>query len=91
MLEKDLESFGLTTGEAKAYLALMTLGPSTVGPIAKKSSISYSKIYEVLQRLIEKGLVSSTTKEKTRHYQAVPPSRIIEFLGSSPILGKPLE
>lgn len=80
MLEKDLESFGLTVGEAKAYIALIVLGPSTVGPIAKKSSISYSKIYEVLERLIEKGLVSIATKEKTKHYQAVAPSRIAEFL-----------
>ena len=44
MLQKELQSLGLTEGEAKAYVALLGLGSSTVGPIAKKSSILYSAI-----------------------------------------------
>ena len=80
MLEKELESLGLTKGESKAYLALLSLGSSTVGPIARKTGISYSKIYEVLQRLLEKGLASFIIKEKTRYYQSVEPSRITEYL-----------
>jgi len=66
MIEQDLQGIGLTDGETKAYLAMLELGSSTVGPIAKKSGISYSKIYEVLQRLIDKGIVSFIVKEKTR-------------------------
>jgi predicted transcriptional regulator len=76
----ELESLGLTEGEAKAYVALLEIGVSTVGPIAKKSGISYSKIYEVLQRLLEKGLVSFIVKEKTRYYRSVAPNRLKDYL-----------
>jgi len=43
----------------------LKLGSSTVGPIVKGSKVSYSKIYEVLGRLLEKGIISYNIKEKT--------------------------
>ena len=56
------------------------LGSSTVGPIVKKSGVSYSNIYEILNRLSEKGLVSFIRKEKTKYFQAVQPTRIRDYL-----------
>lgn len=79
-MKDDLKKLGLTEGEAKAYIALLKAGTSTVGPIAKEAGISYSKIYEVLERLIEKGLVSFVTREKTKHFQAIAPNRLADFL-----------
>jgi HTH-type transcriptional regulator, sugar sensing transcriptional regulator len=80
MDKEELKKLGLTNGEAKAYLSLLFLGSSTVGPISKKSVISYSKIYEVLDRLIEKGLVSFIIKEGTKYFQAASPEKLVEFL-----------
>ena len=77
---KKLEQLGLTSGEARVYLALLKLKNSTVGPIVKDSGVSNSKIYEVLDRLIEKGLVSFTIKEKTRYFQVLPPKRLNDYL-----------
>jgi len=80
MIEKELQSIGLTIGESKAYISLLEIGSSTVGPIAKKSGISYSKIYEVLSRLIEKGIVSFVIKNKSKYFQAVKPELLHTFL-----------
>lgn len=80
MIEEELQSLGLTKGETKAYLAMLELGPSTVGPIAKKSGISYSKIYEVLQRLIDKGIVSFIVRENVKTFQAINPDMLHEYL-----------
>ncbi len=77
---EDLQQIGLTPGEARAYLALLELGSSTVGPIAKKAGISYSKIYGVLERLMEKGLVTFVKKAQTRFYQAADPRKLYEYL-----------
>jgi HTH-type transcriptional regulator, sugar sensing transcriptional regulator len=77
---EQLQELGLTEGESKVYFALLHLGSSTVGPIVKRSKLAYSKIYEVLERLQEKGLVSIIMKSQVRHYQAVPPKRIEEYL-----------
>ena len=65
----DLLKIGLTEGESKVYLALTELGSSTVGPIVKKSGVAYSNIYDILHRLIEKGIVSFIIKNKTRYFQ----------------------
>jgi HTH-type transcriptional regulator, sugar sensing transcriptional regulator len=75
-----LQKLGLTEGEAKVYFALVQLGSSTVGPITAKSKVAYSKIYEILGRLQEKGLVSIIMKSQKRHYQPISPRRIEEYL-----------
>ncbi len=77
---KDLKNIGLTDGESRAYLSLLKLGSSTVGPIVKESRISYSKIYEVLGRLLEKGLINYNIKDKTKYFQAINPTRLLDFI-----------
>ena len=80
MYEEKLQKLGLTYGEARIYSALLKIGSSTVGPIVKESGVAYSKVYEVIQRLIEKGFVSFILKEKTKYFQALEPKRIEDFL-----------
>jgi len=76
----SLKELGLTDGEAKVYVALTELGSSTVGPIVSKSRVAYSNVYEILSRLIEKGIVSFIIKEKTKYFQAASPENLREFL-----------
>jgi len=79
METKILENLGLTKGEVKVYLALIKLGPSTSGPITDKSGVSRSKVYNILEKLMQKGIVSYIIKEKTRYYQAEDPIKIKEY------------
>ncbi|MDP2946909.1 MAG: helix-turn-helix domain-containing protein [Nanoarchaeota archaeon] len=76
----NLLKIGLTEGEAKVYLALVELGSSTVGPIVKKSKVAYSNIYDILNRLIDKGIVSFIVKQKTKYFTACSPSNILDYL-----------
>lgn len=80
MYKEQLHQLGLTEGESKVYESMLILGPSTVGPIVKKSGVAYSNIYDILNRLVDKGLVSFIIKEKTKYFQADEPSRIREYL-----------
>lgn len=80
MYEEKLQKLGLTSGEARVYTSLVELGSSKVGPIVKKSKVAYSKIYDVLDRLISKGLVSHSIKEKTKYFKAIEPIRLHEYL-----------
>lgn len=75
-----LEEIGLTTGEIKVYLALIEKGQSTTGPVAKKSGISHSKVYMILDKLEKKGLVSHVEKNNINYYLAEEPSRIRDYL-----------
>jgi len=74
-----LKQIGLTEGEIKVYLALIELGSSTVGPIIDKSQISSSKVYIILEKLIQKGLTAFITIEKTKYFQATQPISLLEL------------
>ena len=77
-----LKKLGLSGGEIKVYLALIDLGSSTVGPIIKKSKISSSKVYDILEKLMQKGIVTYITKEKTKYFQASPPISLLDYVKS---------
>ena len=79
METKILENLGLTRGEIKVYFALIKLGASTSGPITDKSGVSRSKIYNILEKLMQKGIVSYVIKEKTKYYQAEDPIKIRDY------------
>ncbi|MEK6953010.1 MAG: helix-turn-helix domain-containing protein [Nanoarchaeota archaeon] len=80
MNEKLLEEIGLTKGEVKVYLTLLKTGETTTGKIIEEAQISSGKIYEILYKLIKKGLVSYIIKEKTKYFQSASPNRILDFL-----------
>jgi len=80
MNEKLLEEIGLTKGEIKVYLTLLKLGETTTGKIIEEAGISSGKIYEILDKLIRKGLASFIIKDKTKHFAAASPNRIVDYL-----------
>ncbi|UCC91895.1 MAG: hypothetical protein JSV39_01330 [Candidatus Aenigmatarchaeota archaeon] len=77
---KILEEIGLTAGEIKTYTALLGLGSSSTGPIAKESGVSRSKVYMILDRLEKKGLASHIEKSGVIYYQAAEPQKIKDYL-----------
>jgi HTH-type transcriptional regulator, sugar sensing transcriptional regulator len=77
---KELTQLGLTESEIKVYLALLELDSSTVGSIVHKAGVQESKIYQILDKLKGKGLVSSVIKGSYKHYQASDPINLIRLL-----------
>jgi HTH-type transcriptional regulator, sugar sensing transcriptional regulator len=76
----DLLKIGLTEGEAKVYAALLELGPSTVGPVTKRAGVSSSNIYEILERLLEKGIVTVIVKNGIKNFQPVNPVNLVHYI-----------
>lgn len=79
-MERYLKELGFTDGEEKVYLALLRLGASSTGPIAKEGNVSRSKLYEILEKLTKKGIVSHYKKNGISYFRAAPPSRILDYL-----------
>jgi len=75
-----LQKAGLTEGESKVFLALHETGLATIGPILEKSGVNKSVIYRILDRLMNKGIVSYIIKEKIKHYQAAPVSNLLAYI-----------
>lgn len=80
MNKKILTELGLTESEIKVYFALLEIGQSSVGPVYKKAGIADSKIYFILDKLKEKGLVSFVIKNNVKHFQASDPKNLIKLL-----------
>lgn len=78
-----LQQFGFTQYESQVYQALITLAqPLDATAIVKRSGVPRSKVYEVLHRLVGKGVVLESTVEKKRLYTALPLESMIEKLKS---------
>jgi HTH-type transcriptional regulator, sugar sensing transcriptional regulator len=78
--ERILAEIGLSDGERKVYLALLELGEATSGPIADKSGISASKVYQVVERLMKKGLVGGVSVSGVKRFKATHPRAILDYL-----------
>ena len=79
-MEQLLAEIGLTSNEIKVYLALNKVGMSSIGPIVDKAQITNSKIYVILEKLIQKGLVSHTIINGVKHYKNADSHRLVDFL-----------
>ncbi len=77
---EPLRELGLTEGEIKVYLALVGLGEVTSGPIVERAEVSLSKVYQILDRLAKKGLVSHIIKDSTKYFRAADPNRLLVYL-----------
>jgi len=71
-----LQNLNFTQYESKAYLALLKQGGISGYELAKKSGIPASKIYQVLNRLIEKEVVIALDSEPVK-YTPVPPAEVL--------------
>lgn len=79
-MREILQRLGLTKGECDVYLTLLKTGNTTTGALITESKVSRSKVYEVLDRLKKKGLVTEMIKQNTRYFEATAPARIIDLL-----------
>jgi len=74
-----LEKFGLTPTEEKVYLALIGIGLSAASDMIKKTQLHRTTVYDILDRLIEKGLVGYVIQNKVKYYSAANPSKFLDI------------
>jgi len=77
--KKTLKELGLTKNEIEVYMTLLKLGQANVSLVAERSGIYRPYVYDTLERLQEKGLVSFIIKESKRFFQATNPSQLLEI------------
>lgn len=75
---ENLKELGLSEGQITVYSALLSLGVSSLGSIHEKTGIERRNIYDILNKLIEKGMVSYTIENKKKVFQCTHPNNIIE-------------
>lgn len=72
-----LNSLGLNDNEIKVYLEILKMGSSKVNEIAKRTNLPRTTIYNILDSLIAKGIVSYIVRSGVRYYEAADPKRLL--------------
>ena len=78
-LVERLVRLGLTTYEAKAYVALVRRDSYTAAQVARQAGLPRQRIYDVLASLVEKGLASARPGGVVK-YAAIAPEAAVDRL-----------
>ncbi len=77
---EEFIELGFNKNEAKVYLSLLKYGKADAKQIIKDTGFHKNIIYDNLDKLIEKGLVSYITESARRIYIVEPAEQLIEFI-----------
>ncbi len=75
-----LKHLGMTPKEIDVYLALISLKSASIFQLKSRARTSRKSIYEILQRLLDRGLISYTVKDGKKMFSAAHPERLIEIV-----------
>lgn len=79
-IKSTLDEIGLAGNESRVYLALLKLGSGLAGEVTKESGVNRTNVYDALDKLMQKGLVSFILKENRKYFQAADPNRFLSYL-----------
>ena len=71
-LVTQLQTFGLTDSQARAYLAVVKSGPCTAVEVARKARVQRSDVYVLMSKLAAMGLVEETLDKPKRYRPSNP-------------------
>ncbi len=78
-MQEILEKSGLSRNEAKVYLSLLDLGLTSSKAIIEKTKLHRQLVYDALNILIEKGLVSFSIQSNRKYFKALNPKNFLNF------------
>lgn len=74
-----LQKFGLTSKEAALFVAAIELGTGSVQDLSTRAGVSRPTSYATLEKLREKGLVTTFRRKHVRYYAAENPQEIVRW------------
>ncbi len=77
-MKKQLLEIGMQEKDAEIYLALLRIGKTLIVDLMKKTPIERRTIYDVLERLMQKGFASYFEENGKRYYLATKPEIILQ-------------
>ncbi len=80
MNKEILKQIGLLDAEIEVYLTLLRIGASLVSRIHKETGLHRTHIYDLLEKLKEKGLVSTFIQSGKKYFNPSPPNKILSYI-----------
>ena len=79
-LIQPLKKFGLSEKEGNVYLSCLELGETIATDVSIKSNLPRTLVYDILERLINLGLVSYNIQANKKHFTAAEPKELLRIL-----------
>jgi len=79
-IQTALQELGLSKRESKVYQILLQIGKSTITRIIKETGIPSSKIYDVLERLEQKGLATHIIVKGKKEFHPASPKKLFNLI-----------
>lgn len=80
METKALREIGLSENEVKVYLSLLKKGPCLASDVAYDSRLNRTLVYDLIEKLIEKGMANYVIRENRKYFNASSPRNILEYI-----------
>ena len=80
MIKETLEELGFSDKEADVYLATTKLDQATASSLAKETGIIRTTVYDILEGLMQKGLISKVKKAGKTYYYSLSPDKLVDYL-----------
>lgn len=77
-MKKQLLQLGFSKNEAAVYVALLDIGNTPAGAIIKKTGLHRNIVYEALDALVRRRLVSETVQKSKNYYRVLDPQALVE-------------
>ncbi len=71
-----LIDIGLSDKESRVYLATLEIGASPASEIAVRSKMNRVSCYDILEKLIKRGFISTYNQNKIKFFNAIDPDEI---------------
>lgn len=75
---EELEELGLTDGQVKVYTAILELGIASINKIQEKTALDRRAIYDIINKLTEKGFITYMIEGGKKTYQCTHPRNLNE-------------
>jgi sugar-specific transcriptional regulator TrmB len=82
-LTTKLQQIGLTNREAEVYIALLQRKEFTAPELTKITTITRTKIYEILQSLVHKGICTESSRNGNKIYRGIDPRIALQNIVSN--------
>ena len=79
-MKQDLVDYGLSDKEADIYLICLRVGQATANRIAELANLARSTTYDLLERLNQRGLISTCVVKNKTNFIASDPTVLINLL-----------
>lgn len=76
----ELMLLGLNRNEAVVYLSLLKFGQADAGDIIKDTKFHKNIVYDNMEKLINRGLVTTVVEENRKVFQAAPASALVDMV-----------